>query len=181
MTFFQNLQLREKVMVVCAAVAAILFLLFTLVIDPILDKSARLDRQIRKADQDLKNLQVQSRKYNQQKRTLDSLNAQLSQRQSVAIFSRLEKLAKDTGTREKITGMTPSVNSSSESYTEESVQIEMVDVTLEQLAKYLYEIEQSRQFLKIKRLSIKPRTNNRQLLSVSFRVSTFTPKKRSRL
>lgn len=180
MTFFQNLQLREKVMVVCAAVAAVLFLLFTVVIDPILDKSARLDRQIRKAEQDLKNLQEQSRKYNQQKSILDNLNAQLSQRQNAAIFSRLEKLARDTGTREKITGMTPSVNSASEAYTEESVQIEMADVTLEQLAKYLYEIEQSRQFLKIKRLSIKPRTSNRQLLSVSFRVSTFTPKKKSR-
>jgi hypothetical protein len=52
----------------------------------------------------------------------------------------------------------------------------MEGVTLEQLKTYLYEVEQSPQFLKIKRLNIKPRLNDRQLLSVIFRVSTFTPK-----
>lgn len=180
MTFFYNLQLREKILVVCAAVAVVLFLLFMLVIAPVLDSSARLDRQIRKAEQDLKRLNAYRRDYNQQKQMLDNLNAQLSQRQDVAIFSRLEKLARDTGTRDKITGMTPSANASSESYTEESVAIEMADVTLEQLAKYLYEIERSPQFFKIRRLTIKPRSNDRQLLAVSFRVSTFTPKKQSR-
>ncbi len=179
MTFFQNLQLREKILVVCTAVAVVLFLLFTLVIAPVLDRSARLDRQIRKAEQDLKNLKIYRREYNRQKQTLDTLNARLSQRQNISLLPRVAKLARDTGTSDKITGMTPS-NSSSEAFTEESVAIEMADVTLEQLAKYLYAIEQSRQFLKIKRLTIKPRLSDRQLLSVSFRVSTFTPKKKSR-
>jgi hypothetical protein len=76
--------------------------------------------------------------------------------------------------------MTPSANASSEAYIEESVAIEMANVTLEQLAKYLYEIEQSQQFLKIGRLTIKPLLSNRQLLTVSFRVSTFMPKKSGR-
>lgn len=178
MTFFQNLQLREKILVVCAAVAAVLFLLFMIVIDPVLNRSARLDRQIRKAEQDLTKLNAYRREYNRQKYTLDRLNTQLGQ-QKVRILPLLEKLARDTGTSNKITGMRPSVNSSSDAYTEESVAIEMADVTLEQLAKYLYEIEQARQFLRIKRLTIKPRLNNRQLLTVSFRVSTFSPKTRA--
>ncbi len=181
MMFFQNLQLREKILVVCAAVAVILFLLFMLVIDPVLERSSRLDRQIRKAEQDLKKLSAYSREYNRQSRTLDSLNTRLSQPKNEDITIRLAKLARKTGTGDNITDMTPSTNSSSEAYTEESVAVRMADVTLEQLAKYLYEIEQSQQFLKIKRLIIKPRLNNRQLLSVSFRVSTFTPKTRSRL
>jgi hypothetical protein len=71
--------------------------------------------------------------------------------------------------------MKPTASSPSEAYTEESVEIKMEGVTLEQLKTYLYEIEQSPQFLKIKRLYIKPRLNDRQLLSVTFRVSTFTP------
>jgi Tfp pilus assembly protein PilO len=180
MNFFQNLQLREKLLVIGAAVALALFLLFQFVIAPVLEQSARLDRQIRKAEQDLKNIKAYRREYNRQKHTLDRLNTQLSQQQDMKILSRLEKLARDTGTSDKITGMTPSENVSAGAYTEESVAIEMADVTLDQLAKYLYEIEQSREFLKIKRLTIKPRMDNRQLLSVSFRVSTFTPKERSR-
>ncbi len=180
MSFFQNLQFREKILVVCAGVAVVLFLLFMLVIDPVLERFARLDRQISKAEQDLANLKTYRREYNRQKSTLDKLNAQLGQQQNIKILPRLEKLARDTNTNDKITGMTPSENSSNEAYTENSVAIEMSGVTLEQLAKYLYAIEQSRQFLRIKRLTIKPRLNNRQLLTVSFRVSTFTPKKGSR-
>jgi Tfp pilus assembly protein PilO len=180
MSFFQNLQFREKLLVVCAALAVVLFLLFVVVIGPVLDRSIRLDRQIRKAEQDLKNLRAYSREYNRQKRTLDNLNAQLGQQQQVKMLPSLEKWARDTGMGDKITGMTPSTNTSSEAYIEESVAIEMADVTLKQLAKYLYEIEQSQQFLTIKRLTIKPRSNDRQLLSVSFRVSTFMPKNRDR-
>ncbi|ETW99768.1 MAG: hypothetical protein ETSY1_13800 [Candidatus Entotheonella factor] len=178
MTFFQNLQFREKILVVCAAVAVVLFLLFMLVIDPVLERSARLDRQIRKAEQDLQSLKAYRREYAQQKRILDSLNTRLSQPQNEDIQIRLAKLARETGTN--ITDMTPSTNSSSEAYIEESVAVQMADVTLDQLAKYLYQIEQSQQLLIIKRLTIKPRLNNRQLLTVSFRVSTFTPKERSR-
>jgi Tfp pilus assembly protein PilO len=177
MMFFHNLQLREKILVVCAAVTLVLFLLFIWVINPILDRSARLDRQIRKAEQDLQQLKAYQREYNRQRRMLDSLNAQLSQQRDVKILASLEKLARDTGTSDNITGMTPSANTSSEAYIEESVAIEMANVTLEQLAKYLYEIEQSQQFLKIGRLTIKPLLSNRQLLTVSFRVSTFMPKK----
>lgn len=178
MIFFQNLQLREKILVVCAAVAVVLFLLFMLVIDPVLDRSARLDRQIRKAEQDLSNLKAYRREYVQQKRILDSLNTRLSRPQNEDIQIRLAKLARETGTN--ITDMTPSTNSLSEAYIEESVSVQMADVTLEQLAKYLYKIEQSQQFLLIKRLNIKPRLSNRQLLTVSFRVSTFIPKQRAR-
>ena len=52
----------------------------------------------------------------------------------------------------------------------------MEGVTLEQLVRYLYQIENSPQLLKIKKLEIKPRFNNRQILTVTFRVSAFTLK-----
>ena len=179
MNFLQNLQTREKVMVICAAVAIVLALLYTLAIDPLLSNSTRLDRQIRKAQQDLKTLQASQREYRQQQSVLDRINAQITQRKSFSIFSRLEELARNTGTRDKILHMKPTASSPSETYNEESVEIKMEGVSLEQLTTYLYEVEQSPQFLKIKRLSIKPRLNDRQLLSVTFRVSTFTPKETS--
>jgi hypothetical protein len=73
--------------------------------------------------------------------------------------------------------MTPSVNSSTAAYTEESVDVKMDNVTLSKLVEYLYEMKQPKQFLKVNRLTIKPHTNNRQQLNVSFRVSIFQLKK----
>ena len=174
MNFLQNLQTREKVMVICAAVAIVLALVYTLAIDPLLAHSARLDRQIRKAQQDLETLHTHRREYLQQQRVLDSINARINQRKNFSLFSRLEEIARSTGTR--IINMKPTAGSPSEAYTEESFEIKMEGVTLEQLKTYLYEVEQSPQFLKIKRVNIKPRLNNRQLLSVVIRVSKFTPK-----
>lgn len=176
MNFLQNLQTREKIMVICAAVAVVLALLYTLAIDPLLSNSTRLDRQIRKAQQDLSSLQASQREYRQQQSMFDRINTQITQQKNFSIYSRLEELATKTGTRKKMLYMKPTASSPSETYNEESVEIKMEEVTLEQLTTYLYEIEQSPQFLKIKRLYIKPRLNDRQLLSVTFRVSTFTPK-----
>jgi type II secretory pathway component PulM len=176
MNFLQNLQLREKILVIGAAVAVVLALLYTLVIDPMLAASTRLDRQIRKGEQDLKALYTYRRDYQQQKQILDSIDAQLRRQKSFALFSRLEEVARNTGTRNKIDSMKPTTSSPSEAFNEESVEVRMEDVTLEELKQYLYQLEQSPQFVKVKRLYIKPRLNDRQRLSVTFRVSTFTPK-----
>lgn len=176
MNFLQNLQLREKILVLGAAVAIVITLLYTLAIDPLLSQSIRLDRQIRKAQKDLRDMQTHRRAYIQQELVLKSVNAQINQQRNFSIISRLDVLARNTGTHDKVQGMKPVPSPLSEAYTENAVQIKMADVTLEQLQQYLYAVEQSPQFLKIKRLSIKPRQNNRQLLSATFRVSAFTPK-----
>jgi len=173
MNFFQNLQLREKIFVVCAAVALVLFLLFMLVIGPVLDRSALLDRQIHKAEQDLKTLIAHSREYNQQKNTLAHLESLISEGSNIALMTQLATLARKTGMDNNIDSMTPSVNASTAAYTEESVDVKMDNVSLSKLVEYLYEMKQPKQFLKIDRLTIKPRSDDRQQLNVSFRVSVF--------
>jgi general secretion pathway protein M len=179
MNFLQNLGTREKMLVMGAAVVVLLTLLFTLVIDPMLAYSGQLDRQIRKAQQELKELQARQQEYLQQKQVLDRINTQLTQQQNFALFSRLEELARNTNTRDKILYMKPTLSTPSDAYEEEAVEIKMEGVTLEQLVTYLYQVEQSPQFLKIKRLYLKPRLNDRQLLTAIFRISTFRPKQGS--
>ena len=180
MNFFQNLQLREKVFVMGAVVAVLLALLFALVVDPMLKHSAQLDRLIRKAQSDLEELRVQRVEYLRHKSVLDSAKQQLTRQQNFAIFSRMAQLARETGIRDKIEHIRPTVSTPSEMYEEESVEVKIEGVTLEQLIQYLYRIEHSPQLLKIKRLSLKPRRNNRQLLTAIFRVSIFTPKDETR-
>ena len=114
--------------------------------------------------------------YQRQKTVVDSINSQLKRQQNFAIFSRLEEFAGQTGIRNKILYMKPTVSTPSEVYNEESVEIKMEGVTLEQLVRYLHQIENSPQLLKIKRLEIKPRFDNRQILTATFRVSAYTLK-----
>lgn len=180
MNFFWNLQTREKALVGGAAVVVVLALLFFVVIDPQLARSTRLDRQIRATQSQLRELVTQRREYLRHKRVVDRINQQLTQQRAFSLFSRLEQLARQTGIREQIQYMKPTVSTPSDVYTEESVEVKMEGVTLEQLIRYLDQVERSPQLLKIKRLSIKPQRQNRQMLSAVFRVSTFAPKTATR-
>jgi general secretion pathway protein M len=176
MNFFQNLGLREKMFVLGAGIALLLALLFRLVIDPTRASAARLDRQVTAAQRDLQDLRTLQQDYRRQKGILDDINGQLKRQKSFSLFSRLEELAGQTGIRSSILYMKPAVNTPSDAYEEDSVEVRMEGVTLEQLTTYLYQIENSPQFMRIKRLYIKPRADNKQILSAIFRVSTFIPK-----
>ena len=176
MNFLQNLGARERLFVICGVVALLLTIIYALVIDPLTTQSVQLDRRILKTQRDVQELYTLQRQYQAHKQILDDINAKLQRQKNFAIFSHLEKLAGDTGIRGKIVYMKPTVSTPSDAYEEESVEIKMEGVTLQQLIRYLYQVENSPQFLKIKRLHIKPRFDNRQLLTATFRVSTFTPK-----
>jgi general secretion pathway protein M len=176
MNFWQNLQSRERLFIGGAGAALVVFLIFKLAIDPTFKHYAELDRQIVTARRQLNELRTMQQEYQRQKSVVDSINNQLKKQQNFAIFSRLEELAGQTGIRNKILYMKPTVSTPSEVYNEESVEIKMEGVTLEQLVRYLHQIESSPQLLKIKRLEIKPRFDNRQILTATFRVSAFTLK-----
>jgi general secretion pathway protein M len=154
----------------------VLFLFFKVAIDPLFKHSADLDRQIVSARRQLAELRTMQQEYQRQKSVVDTINTQLKKQQNFAIFSRLEEFAGQTGIRNKILYMKPTVSTPSEVYNEESVEIKMEGVTLDQLVRYLHQVENSPQLLKIKRLEIKPRFDNRQILTATFRVSAFTLK-----
>lgn len=179
MNFWRNMQPRERLFIGGAGAASLIFLLFKLAMDPMLKRSADLDRQIVTAQRQLSELRTMQEEYLRQKSVVDSINGQLKKQQNFAIFSRLEELAGQTGIRNKILHMKPTVSTPSEMYNEESVEVKMEGVTLEQLVRYLHQVESSPQLLKIKRLEVKPRIDNRQILTATFRVSAFTLKEGS--
>src|SRR2546425_6545085 len=157
MNFWQNLQSRERLFIGGAGAALVLFLIFKLTIDPLFKYSAELDRQIGTARRQLNEMRTMQQDYQRQRSVIDSINSQLKKQPNFAIFSRLEELAGQTGIRSKIVHMKPTVSAPNEVYNEESVEVKVEGVTLEQLVQYLYQVESSPQLLKIKRLEMKPR------------------------
>jgi len=176
MNFWRQLQPRERLFLGGGGAVLVLFLFFKVAIDPLFKHSADLDRQIVTARRQLAELRTMQQEYQRQKSVVDTINNQLKKQQNFAIFSRLEEFAGQTGIRNKILYMKPTVSTPSEVYNEESVEIKMEGVTLDQLVRYLHQVENSPQLLKIKRLEIKPRFDNRQILTATFRVSAFTLK-----
>jgi general secretion pathway protein M len=177
MNFWQTLQPRERLFIGGAGATLVLFLIFKLAIDPLFKHSSELDRQIITARRQLVELRAMQQEYQRLKSVVDSINDQLKRQQNFEIVSRLEELARQTGIPpNKILSMRQAPSPPSEMYNEASIEVKMDGVTLEQLVRYLYQIENSPQLLKIKRLDIKPHLDNRQLLNTTFRVSAFTLK-----
>ena len=149
--------------------------LFTFVIDPIRERAANLDRRLVTAGRQLAELRTLSDDYRRQKRVIDRMDARLRrQRRNFAIFSYLEQVAGQAGVQDKIQSMNTLASPPNTEYKEESVEVRMEGVTLQQLVEYLHRVENSPQILRIKRLQVGPTRENRQLLSVRLRISVFS-------
>ncbi len=175
MNYFHMLQRREQVLVVSAGILVLAAALFTLVVDPILARATHLDRRLAIASRQLTELQNLRGDYQRQKQIINRIDAQLRrQQENFAIFSHLEQVAGQTGIQDKIQSMNTTASPPNTVYKEVSVEVKMEGVTLGQLTDYLHRVESSPQVLKIKRLQVKPTREDRQQLSVRFRVSVFS-------
>ena len=177
MTYFHMLQRREQILALSAGLLVLVAVLFTFVITPMLARAANLDRRLAVASRQLAELQALHGDYQRQKQIIDRIDAQLRRQQkNVAIFSHLEQVAGQiqTGIQDKIQSMNTVASPPNTVYKEDSVEVKMEGVTLEQIVEYLHRVERSPQVLKIKRLQVKPTRESRQQLSVRFRISVFS-------
>ena len=175
MSYFHMLQRREQILVVGAGILAFVAVLFTFVIDPILARAANLDRRIAAATRQLTELHTLQRDYRHQEQVIDRIDAQLRrQKQNFAILSHLERVAGQTGILDKIQSMNTVASPPNTAYEEDSVEVRMEGVTLTQITDYLHRMGKSPQVVRTKRLQVNPTRENRQLLSVRYRVSVFS-------
>jgi general secretion pathway protein M len=85
----------------------------------------------------------------------------------------LESLA--TRAAVKIESMEPQASPAHERYRETKVEVGLKRVTLPQTVRYLHEIESTNQVLSVKALRVRTRSDDPQLLDVTFTVSSFEP------
>jgi hypothetical protein len=86
----------------------------------------------------------------------------------------LEKLAEEAGLgAEQIDSVTPKPPSGNERYPETRVEVKLKGATLKQVVRLLHEIETARLYLIVRSLRITTRGKEKQVLDVSFSVSSF--------
>jgi general secretion pathway protein M len=165
---------REKLMLIAGGVAVALVLFYRLGLSPAIERLRTLDRLVALKAREVHDMRALSETYVTQKRLLEEVNHSLSQRgQDFAIFSFLEDLANKAGIKNNIMYMKPALTTPGELFRESSVEMRLEGIALQQLTRYLYDIERAPQFLRVRRMQIKPRAANPDLLDVTFQVSTF--------
>jgi general secretion pathway protein M len=165
---------REKLVISAGAVAVALLLFYRFGLLPAIERLRTLDRLVAIKERDLHQMKTLRETYLAQKRLMEEVSRSLAQRgQDFAIFSFLEDLANKTGIKGNIKSMTPAPTTQGELFRETSVEMRLEGIALQQLTRYLYDIERAPQLLRVRRMHIKPRPANPDLLDVTFQVSTF--------
>lgn len=169
---YQRLSSRERLLVGLAGGALLVIGLWTLLWEPLQDGQLQLARRIQTRQRDLVEMQHMRETY------LDLLN-QFELRQRIiekadpafSLFPHIEATVGQVVGREKITSMNPQNKELAGTYREESVELKLAGITLEQLTDLVYRIEKSPQPLRVTRLQVKKRAREPQSFDVTATVS----------
>lgn len=175
----RKLNKREKQVLSAGGAVLAILLLYLVVISPLVGHLGDLGRRIPRSKRDLRETVQRAERYRKYNASIRDIRERLRKRdKDFDPYSFLEQKARVNGiTMKKIT---PSTNPVNEFYRENTYRITLEGITLNNLVKYLYDIENSKYLLTIKKLDIQPKKERRgtsNLLDVNFVVSTFVETK----
>lgn len=170
---FNSLSLRERVLVsvVLGLVAAAL--LFVAVVNPLVGAAARSEERLLTADQELRVMQRLRRDYDDVQHRLTAVERRIQGGARGNLRTTLEALARQASV--KVESMEPQASPEHEAYRETKVEVGLRGVTLAQTVNYLHQIEAAPQALSVKSLRMRTKSEQPELLDVTFTVSSFEP------
>lgn len=170
-----NLQRRDKMALMVAAVVVGVLLILQLIVFPILDRRTRLRDEIRTSKADLAKMQLLKAEHGTLSRNNQDLDGVLRRRpKSFTLFSFIDQLAGKNGIKKNITTMKPSnTNLKNSPYGLSTVEMKINALTMEQLTPFLHGIENESEMIWIKRISIAKGGKNDALLDVVLQVVTL--------
>ncbi|MDY6954262.1 MAG: type II secretion system protein GspM, partial [Thermodesulfobacteriota bacterium] len=153
-----NLKLsgREKVIVSAGACFVALVLLLYFVVFPLLSTRAKLRRGLEADEERLKEMADLNAEYQALQKNSGGIGEVLATRKKdFTLFALLEGLAGEVGLKDRIKYIKPSSSQTQGRYKTSSVEMQLSGVNLEELFQYLYRVEDPKNIVKIKRISIK--------------------------
>lgn len=163
-----------------AAIAGIVVVLLLLIIIPITCASSKLSQKEKKILNHSKNMDdlvSDLSEYQTVQNKMKQMESQWAARSKISLSSTLESLSAQSGLDKNIDSIKEQPPSAGDLLVENSADVRLSRVGLSQLLDYLYKVETYQQgALKVTKIQLKPRYDNRQLFDVSFTVTTFTIK-----
>ena len=171
---WQQLSSRERSILLIGGGVIALSLVFVLIVDPLLAKLDRLDRQANRKQKDIQELAVVSQDYAVKQARLvkaESRMPALDGQFSLVTF--IEEAATTARIRERITGMQPQVQSLAQGYQETAVDLRLEGVQLPDLLALLVAIDQAPYDLQVRHLQVRPKFDNPVNLDATIRVLSY--------
>jgi type II secretory pathway component PulM len=175
-TNFLGLEARERVLAL-AGVGLVLLLIILLPISCASSKISKKEQNVLSHEKNMDDLMSKLQDYQTILNRMKSMETQWAGRSKISLSTTLESLSAQSGLDKNIDTIKEQPPATGDVLEEHAADVRLSRVPLAQAIDYLYKIENSSQgALKIKKLQIKPRFDNRQLFDLSFQVSTYVLK-----
>lgn len=170
-----NLKPRERLAVTLAGIALLLFLVFQLLVFPVIDRRSSLANKIETKKQDLEKMQTHMAEYEALTQYNRGMDAKIKNRsRDFTLFSFIDKLAGQSGIKNNIDYMKPSTSNLKNSpYSLSMVEMKIKSLTMEQLTTFLHGVEGGSRMVWIKRMTISKGDKNESLVNAILQVETF--------
>ncbi len=145
------------------------------VVVPLQLEQTRIRSRIEQASGYLHEITVLGERYLRQTRALQARGKTVCKRSDTfTLFAFVESLAAKDGLRDKIVFMRPAQKTLAGDRIEELVEMRLTGVDLEMLVPYLFHLETAPEQVRVKRLSIRSRPRNQNLLDVDIVLSAVS-------
>ena len=173
LAFWRERTDREKVVVGTGVLSVVLLLAYGLVIDPLLERNARLDRLIAQRQTDLERVTRLTSDYRDAAARVVALDHRTAAAGSFSLLPFLEQTATTQQIRDRLLSIRPQPIQTLTPYREVSAEVKLENVTLAQVVGYLTALEAAPQRLRVKYLRLKTRFADPTVLDGSFVVATY--------
>jgi general secretion pathway protein M len=164
---------RERVVLGIGAMAAVVLAIYGLVLDPLVTRSARLERKINQRQEDLERVTKLAGEYRAAADDVAVLDQRVAAAGSFALLSFLEESASAQQIRNRLASIRPQPTQTLAPYREVGAEVRFEAITLPQIVGYLEALDRAPQRIRIKSLRLKTRYADPKLLDGSFVVSTY--------
>jgi general secretion pathway protein M len=171
---WRHLASRERVIVAVGGAVVVASLLFLLIVDPLLARIEKLERQAIRKHKERSELTLLAGEYVAKQTRL----AQREQRLppvggTFSLLAFMEEAATSSQIRDRIVGMQPQTPTTIQGYQETAVDLRLDGVQLPQLLALLVVLEQAPYDVQVRHLQIKPKYDNPVNLDASLRIVTY--------
>jgi general secretion pathway protein M len=163
-----KLEERDKKVLLFGGIAAVVIVLYALVLSPLMSDLSRKRELIPKKEKDLVEIKALKDQYLEIQQQLQAAQAAAAKRGP--LLTDIENITKRTNLSSKIVSLKPQAGVQTEGFKESIVEVKLENITLYDLVNYVYQLEKDT--LRIRKLQFKPRYDNPKLLNSTIVVAS---------
>lgn len=171
---WRHLAARERMILALGAAVVIASLLFLLIVDPLMARIDKVERQTARKSKERVELAALAADYTAKQARVARLQQRLPNGDGqFSLLAYMEEAAASVQIRDRIVGMQPQQGTTQHGYQETAVDLRLDGVQLPQLLALLVALEQAPYDVQVHHLQIKPKYDNPVNLDATLRIVSY--------